>query len=524
MPKLAAWLNSDSKPVTHADKRLANRFLKYWENLRGDQDYPLISELNLDDVGEFVPYTFNLDLTGNPADPKFRFLGRQLIRDCGGDVTNQGVSQLLPQSCLARAIQQRHEVVSEGKPCMVADEFVNAEGNQVLFRAVMLPFSSRGEKIDFIIGAVNSKTVELSAAAAPSAAAPASAPGPATGSAQTASEDAPTAAVPALPVPASQAAMPRNRKEVSELIAEVSAAMCDEAPRDAEPERREGAPVPAVRREGGGGAPRGRIIVVGSEKGGTGKSTTAMHLVTALLYDGHKVGCIDLDAPQATLSRYIENRQTVNRRHGLNLPMPEQVGSGDPGRGTGLLEEDLIRLAGFCDVVVVDTPGSDTAISRMAHSWANLVVTPINDSFVDLDTLAVLGGDGEEILRRGHYAEMIAQARKQKLARTGEGFDWLVLRNRLSNLEARNKNRMADALTVLSGYLDFRNCPGLSERVIYRELFLRGLTLHDLREERAGVNLSMSHLAARQELRALMQAIGVSGAAARLPSRIAAAS
>ena len=97
MPKLAAWISSDSKPVSHRDKRLANRFLKYWETLRGDQDYPLISELNLDDVGEFVPYTFNIDLTRGLEDPKFRFLGRQLVRDCGGDVTNQGVSRLLPQ-------------------------------------------------------------------------------------------------------------------------------------------------------------------------------------------------------------------------------------------------------------------------------------------------------------------------------------------------------------------------------------------------------------------------------------------
>ena len=520
MPKLAAWLNSESKPVTHADKRLANRFLKYWEKLRGDQDYPLIGELDLDDVGEFVPYTFNLDLSGDPDDPKFRFLGRQLIRDCGGDVTNQGVSQLLPQSCLARAIKQRNEVVSEGKPCMVADEFVNAEGNRVLFRAVMMPFTRRGDKIDFIIGAVNSKTVEVNAAAEPSVTAD--------DHSRAMSEEAPAAAVPALPKQPGHASAPRNRKEVSELIAEVSAAMCDEAPPAAgperrEPERRESAGVPAIPRDGGS-APRGRIIVVGSEKGGTGKSTTAMHLVTALLYDGHKVGCIDLDSPQASLSRYIENRQTVNRQHGLNLPLPAQVGSSDPGQGTGLLEEDLIRLAGFCDFVVVDTPGSDTAISRMAHSWASLVITPINDSFVDLDTLAVLDGDGKQILRRGHYAEMVAQARKQKIARTGEGFDWIVLRNRLSNLEARNKNRMADALDILADYLDFRNCPGLSERVIYRELFLRGLTLLDLRKQRAGVNLSMSHVAARQELRALMQAIGISGAVAAQQSRIAAAS
>ncbi len=162
MPKLATWLNSDSKPVSHADKRLANRFLKYWEGLRGNQDFPLISDLNLDHVGEFVPYTFNLDLSIDPEDPRSRFLGRQLVRDCGGDITNQGIDRLLPRSCLARAVARRGEVVTEGKPCMIADEFVDADGNKVLYRAVMMPFSSTGDTIDFIIGAINSKTVELS--------------------------------------------------------------------------------------------------------------------------------------------------------------------------------------------------------------------------------------------------------------------------------------------------------------------------------------------------------------------------
>jgi chromosome partitioning protein len=514
MPKLATWLNSDNRPASHRDKRLANRFLNYWEELRGDKDYPLISDLNLDDVGEFVPHTFNIDLSASSHDPKFRFLGRQLIRDCGGDITNQGVSRLLPQSCLARAVQQRHEVVSEGKPCMISDEFDDSEGNKVLYRAVMLPFSSTGEKVDFIIGAINSKTVPLSDAAARSGRSAA---------AEAVSEDRrdhfPSASDSAF----NRAIAPRNRKEVSDLIAEVSAAMCDEPPVAASAGRAETASPVAIPREGGGG-PRGRIIVIGSEKGGTGKSTTAMHLIVSLLYDGHTVGCIDLDVPQSSLNRYLENRQSLNRLRKLNLPLPQRVGTADPATGTGLLEEDLMRLADACDFVVVDTPGSDSAISRMAHSWANIVVTPINDSFVDLDTLAVLDPEGKQILRRGHYAEMVAKARNQKIARTGEGFEWFVLRNRLSNLEARNKNRMADALDTLAGYLDFHNGPGLSERVIYRELFLNGLTLLDLREQRAGVALSMSHVAARQELRKLVQSIGISATAGRLAPRAAAAS
>ena len=512
MPKLATWLKSDSKPASHSDKRLANRFLRYWESVRGDKDFPLISELNLDAVGEFVPYTFNLDLSADRDNPKFRFIGRQLIRDCGGDVTNQGTNALLPQSCLARAIERRGEVVSEGKPCMISDEFVNAEGNKVLYRAVMLPFSSTGETIDFIIGAINSKTVELGKAA--------HSRGLAAGRAE-AAPDAGPADAPARPQGrADRGVALRNRKEVSDLIAKVSAVMCDEAPDGARRRRGEGEAPLAVPREGGH-APRGRVIVVGSEKGGTGKSTLAMHLIVSLLYDGHKVGCIDLDSPQSSLNRYLENRRAMNRQHALNLPLPAQAGSSDPDKRPGLLEEDLIRLAGDCDFVVIDTPGSDSAISRLAHSWANIVVTPINDSFFDLDTLAVLDAEGKQILRRGHYAEMVAQAHKQKTARTGEGFDWIVLRNRLSNLDAHNKNRMADALQTLAEYLNFRNGAGLSERVIYRELFLKGLTLLDLREQRAGVALSMSHVAARQELRALVKSIGISAAAGKAEARAA---
>ncbi len=156
MPNLATWLKTDSKPIAPAEKRLANRFLKYWEGLRGHNDLPSITDLNLDDMGEFVPYAFNLDLSDGTDNPKFRFIGQHLLQDCGGDATNQGVSQLMPQSLLARAIRHRGEVIADGKPCVFADEFINAEGHQVLYRAIMLPFSGSGDQIDFIVGAVSS--------------------------------------------------------------------------------------------------------------------------------------------------------------------------------------------------------------------------------------------------------------------------------------------------------------------------------------------------------------------------------
>ncbi len=252
---------------------------------------------------------------------------------------------------------------------------------------------------------------------------------------------------------------------------------------------------------------KGHVIVLGSAKGGTGKSTTAMHLIVSLLRKGKKVGSIDLDSPQSTLSRYIENRLALNFRRKLDLPIPSHLTVSDRGNDFTSLETDIHRLADACDYVVIDTPGSDSAISRLAHAWADTLITPINDSFVDLDVLAAVDVERQKILRRGHYAEMVLEARKQKASRIGGTTDWIVLRNRLSNLEARNKRCMADTLEKLSTYLDFRNGPGLSERVIYRELFPSGLTLLDLPEEGVGVSLSMSHVAARQELRALLAAI-----------------
>jgi chromosome partitioning protein len=78
------------------------------------------------------------------------------------------------------------------------------------------------------------------------------------------------------------------------------------------------------------------------------------------------------------------------------------------------------------------------------------------------------------------------------------------MRNRLSPLDAKNKRRVGDALTALAQRIGFRVAPGLSERVIYREMFTAGLTLLDLSDEGAAASFTLSHVAARQELRDLI--------------------
>lgn len=253
------------------------------------------------------------------------------------------------------------------------------------------------------------------------------------------------------------------------------------------------------------------IIVVGNEKGGTGKSTVSMHLTVGLLHRGLSVATIDLDARQATLSRYIENRRNNPKAVAAGLAVPEHVAiraSEDRAGDEGRLREAIARLRAAHDVVLIDTPGSDNYLSRVGHSYADTLVTPLNDSLIDLDVLAAVDPATMRILRPSHYSEMVWETKKQRALRGERGtVDWVVMRNRLSSLDARNKRDMHDLLESLSRRIGFRTVAGLGERVVYRALFLDGLTLLDLRDGDLGHGLSLSHVAARQELRALLHAL-----------------
>ena len=256
---------------------------------------------------------------------------------------------------------------------------------------------------------------------------------------------------------------------------------------------------------------RAHVIVVGNEKGGTGKSTVAMHTIAGLLSLGLTVGSIDLDARQATLTRYVENRlrrgDTVAVGHPEHAAVPP---TGDQAADEAMFLQVIERMLAGCEAIVIDTPGSDHYLSRLGHSFADTLVTPLNDSFIDLDVLGKVDPETWRIEKPSHYCEMVWETKKVR-AQRGERavVDWVVLRNRLSNTEARNKQDMEKLLTQLSRRVGFRLVAGLSERLIYRELFLQGLTLLDLRQSGVGVDLNMAHVAARQELRRLIEAIGL---------------
>lgn len=256
-----------------------------------------------------------------------------------------------------------------------------------------------------------------------------------------------------------------------------------------------------------------RIIVVGNEKGGTGKSTLSMHLIVSLLGQGLSVGSIDIDARQATLTRYIQNRRNRKDFAELGLTCPDHVAlppSGNQAADETSLLETIGRMRAAHDVVVIDTPGSDHYLSRLGHSFADTLVTPLNDSLVDLDVLARVDPETMRVSRPSQYAEMVWETKKVRAMRGEKAVvDWIVLRNRLAHLDARNKQTMEKLLAELAKRVGFRVVPGLGERVIYRSLFLEGLTLLDLRQKIQGFEMNMSHVAARQELRAVVEAIGL---------------
>lgn len=246
------------------------------------------------------------------------------------------------------------------------------------------------------------------------------------------------------------------------------------------------------------------MIVFANEKGGTGKSTTCVHTAVALTAQGLSVGVIDLDSRQRTVTRYLENRTDTTRRREIDLPIP-RFEVFEPGE-VAALDAAIDRLAAECQVVVIDTPGRDDPLARHAATRAHTLVTPINDSFVDFDLIGQVDPENFKVKRLSFYAELMWETRKTRAKTDGVSIDWVVLRNRVQHHDARNKKRVGDALMELSRRVGFRVIPGLSERVIFRELFPSGLTLLD--KGHLG-DLGVSHVAARQELREMVSGLAL---------------
>jgi chromosome partitioning protein len=261
---------------------------------------------------------------------------------------------------------------------------------------------------------------------------------------------------------------------------------------------------------------RPNVIVLGNEKGGSGKSTTAIHIIIGLMRDGYRLGALDLDARQGTLAGTLAGRRQFIESKNIPLPMPAFASvhrSTLDNRLEAEAEERerfdaaFAEVAADADIVVIDCPGADTYLSRHGHAQADTLITPINDSFVDFSMLAKVEPENHDIVKPSVYSEMVWEARKNRFAADRGRIDWIVMRNRLAASEARNKRDVGSTLESLAKRIGFRTLKGFGERVIFRELYLQGLTLMDVREANIGIALGLSHVAARTEVRALLSTI-----------------
>jgi len=260
----------------------------------------------------------------------------------------------------------------------------------------------------------------------------------------------------------------------------------------------------------------GHIVVFGNEKGGCGKSTAAMHACVALLRLGYKVGTIDLDARQGTFTRYLSNRFEWIKRTGKDLPSPQHMAIAASQAPTLKERENeesafffmaLEELTRDHDFVVVDTPGTDSHLNRLAHRFADTLVTPVNDSMIDIDLIAETDPDTMAVRGPSFYAKHVMQVRESRKKELGLGFRWVVMRNRMNSLNLKSKRDIETLLTSLSRDLGFQYIPGFSERIIFRDMFLKGLTILDLEGAEIGKGLTNSELAARAEVRYLVHAV-----------------
>ena len=263
------------------------------------------------------------------------------------------------------------------------------------------------------------------------------------------------------------------------------------------------------------------VIVVGNEKGGSGKSTTAFHLAIYLLYQGFKVATIDVDSRQQTFTHYVRNRRAWARQHDLSIPHATHfhlpLSRGDSLAENHRVEFDLFRHAvgeveDSVEFLVIDTPGFDTNLTRLAHSLADTLVTPVNDSLIDLQVMAQIDPVTGEPRELGHYAKLVQRARSERRQIDGKTFDWVLVRNRISMLSSRNMRQVQSSLQALATRVGSRVAEGIAERVIFRSLFPSGLTVFDpLDEVLLGGLPAMSHVSARSEYRSLVTALQLPG-------------
>ena len=230
-----------------------------------------------------------------------------------------------------------------------------------------------------------------------------------------------------------------------------------------------------------------KILLFANEKGGSGKTTCAIHLIIALLHLGKTAASIDLDERQQSLTRYIENRQKTSDTQEIPLLLSEhfQIANESTLSNTNCIEifekkfDQLLQKLSNYDFIIIDIPGNNTKINRLLHYYADIVITPINSSFIDVDLIGKVNADDLSLISHGVYGNLFLEERDRTFKKKNKKPEWIVVHNRYSAYESLHKRNIDFALRCMSKKMDFKLIPGFRDRLIFKELFLKGLTLLD---------------------------------------------
>lgn len=258
---------------------------------------------------------------------------------------------------------------------------------------------------------------------------------------------------------------------------------------------------------------KAHTIVISNEKGGTGKSTISLHLAVKLLQEGFKVATIDLDGRQGTLSQYLNNRELFSLQNGIKLPTPQHFKISPTedlthiAEHSACVEMQIAELMPQYDAIIIDTPGNKNYLFELGHRFADTLITPIGDSLIDLNSLSEIDFKTGKAGKPGCYANYIWDVKKYLAAQGKNYLNWIVVGNKISSTRSKNKNVVFDYLQQLAKLYGFRICEGFRDRVIYKELFLEGLTVLDMGNDFLKRRMTLSHIAAKQEIKQLAEFI-----------------
>jgi len=145
------------RPVSQDERRMQVRAYNHWAGLLDNRKFPSIEDLDPNALPDFGPYSVLLDFTAGIDNPAIRFLGGQLAAECVGDESIDSLADVPSRSLLSRITDHYMQILANQAPIGFEAEFVNQRAATILYRGILLPFSSDGDTIDFIYGVINWK-------------------------------------------------------------------------------------------------------------------------------------------------------------------------------------------------------------------------------------------------------------------------------------------------------------------------------------------------------------------------------